>query len=190
MTLQDQYDDLDGLLAGPEPDWDGEPEAPAGVDVANGMLRTLGRLRRELTEAEELAAAEHARVDLWLSLQAKRIGDRTRWLETALALWHAGLLAEDKRRKTVQLPNGTLVARAQPYEWRFEPEFLAWATENAPDLLRHKPAPAPEIDKAAAKKAMASCTFIDGRLVTEHGEVMPGVTVVERGPRYTATPET
>lgn len=180
MTLHDQYEALDALLSGPEPDWDTDPEAPAGVDQANGMLRTLARLRRQLTDAEELAAAEHARVDLWLTVQAQRIGDRTRWLETALALWHAGLLRDDPRRKTVQLPNGTLTARAQTPEWRFDPEtFIPWAEANAPHLLRHKPAPAPEIDKAAAKKSLADAAG-----------AVPGLTVVDRGPRFTATPET
>lgn len=187
-TVHDQFADLDALLSGDEPPYDTEPEAPIDADRANGMLRTLGRLQRELDAAKEMATAEHARVDLWLTLEADRIGKRVTWLRSALELFHERLLREDARRKTVHLPNGTLAAKAQPPEWQFDADtFIAWAVENAPDLIRQRPAPAPEVDKTAAKKTLA---FNDGRAITEHGEFVPGVTVIERGPRFTATPET
>jgi hypothetical protein len=179
-------DDLDAHLAGDTPQWDEPPAPPAGTVAASGMLRSLDRLRRQLAEARETAAGEHARVDEWLRAVTERVTAQTAWLETALALYHQHCLLEDPARKTIDLPAGTLKARAQQPEWQFDPDkFVTWAALNDPTLLRRRPAPAPEIDKTKAKTVLADHVK-DGRVVTAAGEIVPGVAVVERGRKYTA----
>lgn len=182
-AVQDFFDDINALMAGPEPDYetDPTPEPAADIAKANALLRTLGARQRELAAWEEMYDAERQKLDEWIASRRERVGGRIAWLETWLANWHRAQLGEHGNGpKTISLPSGTLAARAQQPEFRFDPEaFIPWAEANAPELLRHKPAPAPEIDKAAAKKHLAAT-----------GEAMPGVEVVERGPRFTATPET
>lgn len=194
MTVHDQYTDLDALLCGNEPDYstDPTPEPAADVAKATALLRTLGARKRELEGWEDLYTAQRAQLDEWIDGHRTRLGARVSWLEAWLANWHRAQLGEHgSGPKTFTLPSGVLTARAQQPEWTFDPgQFVPWAEANAPGLLRRKPAPAPEIDKAAAKKALT--VFVDDGttwLIADGGEVVPGVTVNERPPKFTATPE-
>lgn len=173
--IGDRWAELDEALSGPDPDWETEPEAPANAYRANGLLRTLGTLRRRLAEDEDMARAEHERIELWLTAQRQRAAKRITWLEQALELWHAAMLAQDPSRKTLMLPSGNLESREMPDVWTFEPsEFIPWAEANRPDLLRRKPAPDPEIDRNAVKKAK----LVDA----------PGVKVQAQPTKFTAKP--
>lgn len=185
------FDDLDALLSGDEPAWDDEPEAPAGADQANGYLRSLGRLQRQLDDVKELANSERARVDLWESVETGKLQSRMRWLRQALALYHQSLLTENPARKSLSLPNGTLRVRAMPDAYDFTPEFLEWAQVSAPELVRQKPPPPPEVDKAAAKRRLVVAGYSGGRalVVTPEGESVPGVTVTKQPPKFTAEPD-
>jgi hypothetical protein len=193
-AISDLYEDLDGLLSGPEPDYDAEPEPPADADRADQMLRQLARLQRERDDALELAAAERARIDLWLSATTERITKRQAWYRQSLEQYHRAVLAHDPQRTTIRLPFGSLVARAQQPEWAYEDEaaFIAWATESYPTLLRQPDPPAPAPDKVAVKKALE----VPGRHapgaqvqpVTLDGELVPGVVVTIRDRRFNAEP--
>lgn len=177
MTLHELHEDLEALLAGDEPDWDTDLEAPEDADSADRMLRRMRLLREERDSALEVAQAQRARIDLWLSCEQSRIDARLESLRSALEIYHRRLLAQDSKRKTVSLPNGRLVSRAQQPEYQFEePVFVDWAERYNPDLIRVKEVRS--IDKAAAKK-----------FVADQGTTIPGVTVVERGPKFMAEPE-
>jgi len=183
MSLADLHHDLDADLAGSEPDYNSEPLAPEHTDGVDRMLRHLRRLRRELDNVHEVAAAERQRIDEWVERHEARIQGQIDWFERSLAAWHAGLLERSPKEKTVSFPNGTLKARAQQPEWVFdEPTFMEWAEVNAPEFVRVKPPPPPEIDKTAAKKFLKP---VDGEVVTPLGEVAAGVEVRDRPPKFT-----
>ena len=79
----------------------------------------------------------------------------------------------------------------QQPEWVFDDEvFIAWAVEHAPDLVR-VPEPKPAVDKTAAKKTLLTVEVGEGAhsILTEEGEVVPGVTVTGRGPSFSVVTE-
>lgn len=176
---------LDDAMSGPDPDWDDEPTAAVDAEQADRWMTRLAVLARRDAQTRILAQLRRETVDRWETEQLERTARQREWLVVSLRGYHAALLAEDPRAKTVHLPSGTLTARAQQPVWEFGPEFTAWATVAAPELLRVPPPPEPQPDKAAVKRAL---TVVDGRAVTADGEFAPGVTVTERGVSFTAQP--
>lgn len=184
--------DLTEYLAGPDPDYDTEPEAPQDADEANTRLRRLARIQAQIQWVEDQAATQIAQINAWAERRYEVLHNRARWEREGLEMWHRAVLADDPARKTISLPCGTLKARAQQPVWEFDDEvFLAWAQEHAPDLVR-VPEPKPQVEKAAAKKALIVTTIEPGATVpalTAEGEVVPGVTVTARPPSFTVSTE-
>jgi hypothetical protein len=149
--------DLDELLAGDDPDWDTDPQPPVDADQADRWLRRLRILNEQEDADTELANTQRARIDLWLSLQNESRAKTRAWLEASLILHHEAYLrtAGPKAAKTIHLPNGDLIARAQQPEWRYTDEaaFIGWAETNNRDEFLTRPAPVP--DRNAVKRMLA-----------------------------------
>ena len=183
--------DLDEFLMGDEPDWDSPPEAPRDADRADEQLRRLVKVRAEMAQIGHHAQAQIERIREWHARRVEVLANRERWLAEGLEMWHRAVLAEDPTRKTISLPCGTLKSRAQQPEWVFDDEaFIAWASEHAPSLVR-VPEPKPAVDKAAAKKALLTVEVGEGvhSILTEEGEVVPGVMVEVRGRSFSVVTE-
>ena len=183
--------DLDEFLMGDEPDWDSPPEAPQDADRADEQLRRLVKVRAEMAQIGHHAQAQIERIREWHARRVEVLANRERWLAEGLEMWHRAVLAEDPTRKTISLPCGTLKSRAQQPEWVFDDEaFIAWASEHAPSLVR-VPEPKPAVDKAAAKKALLTVEVGEGvhSILTEEGEVVPGVMVEVRGRSFSVVTE-
>lgn len=135
------------------------------------------RLRTELRlvdEAEERAVKE----DL----------DRVMYLEAQLTAHLLNKRAADPNCKSVKTPWGDILSEAQQPEFKRDDAVLVeWAKTVAllykmPQLMRYPPAP----PGAPAWEAIKKYCHVDGeRLVTPEGEVVPGVTVVEKPLRVT-----
>ena len=183
--------DLDEFLAGPDPDYDTDPEPPQDADEANRRLRRLARIRAQIREVEDQALAQIDQVNAWAERRYEVLHGRARWEQEGLEMWHRAVLAEDPSRKSISLPCGTLKSRSQQPEWVFDDEvFIAWASEHAPSLVR-VPEPKPAVDRNAAKKALLTVEVGEGAhsILTEEGEVVPGVTVTVRGPSFSVVTE-
>lgn len=178
-------DDLTAALAGDEPDYDTDPAPPEDADHANRMLRRLARVRREMADLDALVAAERERLDAWHDARRAILLNRERWIADGLEMWHRAILAMDPKRKSINLPCGTLKLRARQDEYVFTDEaaFIAWAEGHQPDLLRTKV----EVDRKAVRGALAITDT--GAAVTEDGEVVPGVEVTIRPAGFTAATE-
>lgn len=161
--LPEAWDDLDQHMIGDE-----LPEVIEDHATAERMLRSIARRRRELEQSERLATAQIERVQEWLESERKRLS--TDYFEDCLRTYHASLLAQDDRLKTISLPSGKLKARAGQPRWEISDEFVTWAQEHAPELVRTKVEP----DKAAIKKALA---VEDGHAISAAGQQVPGVVV-------------
>lgn len=117
--------DLDEFLAGPDPDFDADPEPPQDADEADRRLRRLAKVRAEIAQVEEDAAREFDRINEWAERRYQVLHGRARWLQAGLEMWHRAVLADDPSRKTISLPCGTLKSRAQQPEWVFDPPGAA-----------------------------------------------------------------
>ncbi len=176
--------DLDEYLAGPDPDYDQDPEAPQDADEANRRLRRLARIRADIAQVEETAARQIEQVNAWAERRYEVLHNRARWEQDGLEMWHRAVLADDPSRKTISLPCGTLKSRVQQPVWEFDDEiFTCWAEDHAPSLLRVRSS----IDKAAAKQEIV--VLDDGRYITGTGEVVPGVSVTVRPPSFSVVTE-
>ena len=183
--------DLADWLVGPDPDFDAEVAPPADADEADRRLRLLAKVRREIAEVERHAADEIDRVNAWAESRYSVLHGRAQWLTDGLEMWHRAVLSEDPSRKSISLPCGTLKSRVQQPEWAFDDEvFIAWAREHAPSLVR-VPEPKPAVDRNAAKKALLTVEVGEGvhSILTEEGEVVPGVTVTGRPPSFSVVTE-
>ena len=183
--------DLDEFMMGDEPDFDAPPEAPQDAERADMQLRRLAKVRAEMAQIGEHARAQIARIDEWHARRVEVLANRERWLVEGLEMWHRAVLADDPSRKSISLPCGTLKSRVQQPEWLFDDEvFIAWAREHAPSLVR-VPEPKPAVDRNAAKKALLTVEVGEGAhsILTEEGEVVPGVTVTVRGPSFSVVTE-
>lgn len=183
--------DLDEFMMGDEPDFDAPPEAPQDAERADMQLRRLAKVRAEMAQIGEHARAQIARIDEWHARRVEVLANRERWLVEGLEMWHRAVLADDPSRKSISLPCGTLKSRVQQPEWVFDDEvFIAWAREHVPSLVR-VPEPKPAVDRNAAKKALLTVEVGEGAhsILTEEGEVVPGVTVTVRGPSFSVVTE-
>lgn len=198
MTLADTWADMVDDL-GPEPDYDSEVAPPDDVDQVNKRLRRLAKVRAEIAQVEEVAAAEIERVGDWAHTRTATLAAKALWLSDGIEMWHRAVLTDDPTRKTISLPCGTLKARAAQPTWEFdEPVFIEWAAEHAPGLVR-VPEPKPQVDRAAAKKMLAAPDGGTGEATIDivdeaTGEVLPkivpGVTVTARPPKFTIDTDT
>ena len=183
--------DLDEWMAGPDPDYDQEPEPPRDADEANRRLRRLARIRARIADVEEIAARQIEQINAWAERRYEVLHARARWEQDGLEMWHRAVLAEDPSRKSISLPCGTLKSRVQQPEWVFDDEvFIAWASEHAPSLVR-VPEPKPAVDRNAAKKALLTVEVGEGAhsILTEEGDVVPGVVVTVRPPSFSVVTE-
>lgn len=140
MTALEQH-----LIGMPEHDDDAETiESPASLEQADWQLRRLARLRRLQAENEAVAHAEIQRIRVWLDEENRKLAQKASWIEEALTGYHAALLEQDPRRKTISLPAGSLKARKHPdrVDVVDADAFVAWAQEHRPDLVRTKVEPA------------------------------------------------
>jgi len=152
-----QLDDLDDFLAGDEPDYTGEVQAPPDAPNAARLLRRLGIVYRRIEEVNDAFDLRRLQLEGWRDAQLERLTAQTTWLEEALVRYHAAVLAKEPDRLNISLPDGDLVSRMGQPKWEFtdEQRFIAWCVENnRPELLRYAPAPPPEIDKKEVKKAL------------------------------------
>lgn len=153
------------------------------MDEANGVLRHIAAIEREIAAAEAAAQKEIERVQAWLDGRRQTLAGRKAWLEAALISFHQALLAEDPHRKTVKLPCGELQSRLEGPKWEYDDEALLRSLLAVrPDLVKHRPV----ADKAGLKASLQVVWGEDGQgvvvdpvsgAVVEGARVRPGERV-------------
>ena len=137
---------------------------------ADWALRKLRSLRRKQEQNQKLAEAEVQRVSEWLSKVNTDLENDARYFEAILTPY--ALLQRSEGRKSVVLPHGTLktVAGRAKVEIENADEFVKWAEENNPLLLR--------IKKEPDKKALSELITEDNQVISTEGEIIPAVKVL------------
>ncbi len=134
------------------------------------------------------ADAEYQKMESWYAHmveKAKEKRDRkVAWAEANLRAYFDIVPAKvTKTQKTYDLPSGKLVLKHQEpkYDTKDE-ELVPWLKANRPELIKIKESS----DWANLKKELKASP--DGlRMVTEDGEIVPGITVTPREDKFTVT---
>ena len=89
-----------------------------------------------------------------------------------------------KTQETYNLPGGTLVMKKQQPEFSIDEERLVpWLEQNAPNFVKVK--------KSAKWMELKNTVVVMGNdVVDENGEIVPGVSVTQREPKFTVTVKT
>lgn len=168
------------------------PDGPIDDETAARMLRWRRRAAERVATARRRADADKADTDAWL-------GDTTAGdlreianLDRVLTDWLADEIERDPDGpKSRSFPAGIVKSTAGGLSIEVDDEaaLLAWATENCPDIVVTRP---PTVPKAGAKSlaAMKPEEPGDHPVVTEAGEIVPGVRLVrsERSFRVEESP--
>lgn len=180
-------DDLEEAVLRSLDEADGPPEVGgrwhiADVDNADWALRKLAKVRAEITSVNTSATRKLEAIQMaiapwtepiveWQASQLEKLAKEEANWESLLMEFHKSVVAEDPKRLSIKRTYGTLASRKAQDTWTFdEAKFLAWATANAPELVRVKD---PEVDKQLAKKTL---------VVADDGTVtMPGVEAAVEG---------
>lgn len=134
------------------------------------------------------ADAEYQKMEAWYAHmveKAKEKRDRkVAWAESNLRAYFDLVPAKTtKTQKTYDLPSGKLVLKHQEpkYDTKDE-ELVPWLKANRPELVKIKESS----DWANLKKELKVSP--DGTaMVTEDGEIVPGITVTQREDKFTVT---
>lgn len=154
-------------------------------DRANWALRKLAIHKQERERINAQAEAEINRVANWATEAMKPIDDSVAFLEGMLESYFRNLRKDGYDKASYKLPAGTLKRSAGRASIEIENEeaLLEWVKENHPEWVHTK------ISEAVPKSVLAK-EMRDGKIVTEDGEVVPGVAVVEPRETYKAIPFT
>jgi hypothetical protein len=144
-------------------------------------------LMRRIREADE----QYERFEAWythMMQKAKEARDRTvEWAERNLRTYFETAELPKKQTKTqqsYQLPSGTLILKKQEPKYDTDDEKLVpWLKANQKtDLIKVKE----EANWKELKKQLQNAP--DGlSMVTEDGEIVPGITVTPREDKFTVT---
>ena len=143
-------------------------------------------LLRRIREANE----QYDRMEAWYTEQLRKLAairDRTiAWAEHGLRSYLDMVPAKKtKTQISYELPNGKLVLKAQAPEYvRDDEKLVPWLKENKMEgFIKVKES----ANWAELKKTLKESP--DGASVmTEDGEIVPGVTVEQREPKFQALP--
>lgn len=143
-AAHDPYDELDEFLAGPEPDWDSEPEPPPDAHQADRLIARLARVRGQRARSRDAAEERMRQIVNW---QAEREAIWIRqeaWLLRSLAAYHQGVIAlrGERDNLTLDLPSGTLCSRMGQPHWDVDEDKVLEAL--VPEPVREKLAEARE----------------------------------------------
>lgn len=137
----------------------------------------LGKIREARNERDRMVS--------WYQKQIEDIKEQTDFetmnLERMLSDYFKATEAAHKRTKTQEsysLPGGKLMLKKQNPEYKREDStVIEWLKQNKLGFVKVKE----ELDWDGLKK---STTVVGGNIVTEDGEIVPGVAVVERPEKF------
>lgn len=140
--------------------------------MATWAMRKLATIRAKQKENQFITESELQRILDWAESVNKPLDTSASYFENLLADYGRRQRVEADR-KSIALPHGKIATRAGTDKWHINAEaLLPWLRENFPELIKVKEEPS----LSALKEAFAE-RINDGRIVTEEGEVLPGVTV-------------
>lgn len=154
-----------------------EMEEVAVLDDASAEM-----VLQQLKHAED----QYDRMKAWYDQQIQKlqeIRDRTRaWAEISLRPYFDMVPTTGKKIRSYEMPGGVLkLAKQDPKFTVKDEELVPWLEKNEPEYVKVK--------KEAAwgewKKAHKFAVSAEGSIVTDDGEVLPGVTATAQEDKFT-----
>lgn len=143
------------------------------LDSANWALRKLKAIQEKEGEIKELTEREIERINNWAKSELDSLGANTNFFEGLLMEYFVSEKEKDPKFK-ISTPYGKVSSRKSQPKWNYEDDrVLKWLKENDKELIRIKE----EINKAELKKKYR---VMNGQVVTEDGEIIEGITVIEQ----------
>ena len=165
----------------PETDEERQGIRITNPDMASWAMRKLAKCVEKKRSINEQADLEILRINDWRKAELARIERDEAFFTGLLAEYHASILAVDPKAITLHLPHGTTQFRKQPPEFkRDDAKLLAFleADPSRAEFIRLKREP----DWAKLKPTLILGP--NGQVVTQDGEVVPGVVYEERPPAF------
>ena len=156
---------------------DQEHWVPEDDGAADWCLRKIRENESQIAKNELDAKAEVERIQRWLEAVNAPMKKDKEHFENVLREYAEQAL-EGKKKRSMTLPNGKFGFRKVPPKIKQNDEaLLEYAKTSAPDYVKVKES----VDWAGLKK---SCKQDGDHYVTPDGEILPGVTVTEQGPKF------
>lgn len=153
-----------------------EQEIEVRTDIEAGWQ--LERRKKIIADRDELVAFYKAQIEAVKADAEFKLG----FVERALfEFFKTRPHQKTKTTEYVKLPGGKLVMKVQNPEYEYkkhQQEAIDWLKANKMEkYVKVKE----ELDWDSLKKVTGT---IDGRIVTEDGEFIPGIEVIERDPKF------
>lgn len=163
--LEDEYPQTVSIIS--------EAWSIATDDDAAWASRKIATAQAEIDRINAWADREHKRIDDIVEREVRGPLNTIDFMKAHLHSWFNKLLANGRRTKSIDLPGGRFSVRTIPSQAKVDDQtqFLAWAKQNAPELVRVKET----VDLTELKKRFE----VDGQYVidTLTGEFVPHVIV-------------
>lgn len=159
-----------------------DADITAALTKASWHVRAITEIDFELECARAVFRSEIDRLNRSLAAEVAKLERRKAWHTAPVVALHARILETNPKRKTIALPYGRMVARAQEPEYEIDDKaFVQWASVHQPELVRYR------IDTSPDRRALKALPVVEGQVVAGERPV-PGVVVTERPPKFSVEP--
>ena len=167
-----------------------DPEIPADresfriKDDAEAIwaMRKAKHFRDQIAANCNLAALERTRIDEWEERVNTRLGAEFDYFQ-AILIRYGREQRDSEGRKSIDTPFGVVKSRQGQPKWEVDDEeFIAWARENSPDLVRVKEEPA--LAEMKKRFEVADTATLGVVAVAADGQIVPGIRVTPVGISY------
>lgn len=147
------------------------------MEKADWALGKIAAARQKMQQNADYVQSQVEKLQIWLEKMNKEQQNSIDFFELKLAPYLESEIAGSKK-KSVTLPNGVVGYRKKTNTIKNDAEIFDFVKNNYSEYIKTEE----KVDLASFKKA---CSVVDGKLITEDGEVVPGYTVEESQVLYT-----
>ena len=151
------------------------------IDLMN-VLREVRELQAEINRINELYTAEMERVNAWKDAETQKVTNELKWRTSQIEAYHAAVLAEDPKAKSISTPHGTVKSvTRKPVPKKPDADVLLAVLEDLKHDEYIKVEMVKKPDWAAFKKELQ---VVNGKVVTTDGEVLDDIEIDEGGTTF------
>lgn len=147
------------------------------MEKADWALSKISAARKVMQQNADYVQSQVEKLQAWLEKMNKQQEGTISFFEGKLASYVDKEL-EGSKKKSISLPNGVVGFRKKSQVTKDEAQIMEFLKNGHSEFIKTKEI----VDLAELKKA---CKVVEGRLVTEDGEIVPGYNVTSVNELYT-----